>query len=117
VASRFPYSPSCFMFELICLQERPGFMVPCLILYMGGIEVTALVVVVYSIILFTSNFLTGFLTLVIGELIVGKQCTCISRHACVHTHTHIHSFIHSFIHSKQEYILYCIGSGSLCGGK
>ena len=88
VSYRFPYSPSCLMFELICLQERPGFMLPFVILNMICIVVFAVLVAVASILLFISNFLVGFGILIVGGLFVGKQCTCMNTH----THAYIHSF-------------------------
>jgi hypothetical protein len=32
-----------------------------------------------------SNFLDGFAILIGGGLFVGKQCTCMNTHACIHS--------------------------------
>lgn len=51
-------------------NERPGFMLPFVVLNMIGIVVFAVFVVVSSILLFISNFLVGFGILIVGGLFV-----------------------------------------------
>jgi len=59
-------------------------MLPAVIVDMLGIVIVAVAVVVFSVILFFSSFLAGFILLLVGILAVGK------KHAW-YTHTYIHT--------------------------
>jgi hypothetical protein len=69
----------------MCLQEKAGFVLPYVILDLIGIVIGAVIVVVFSIMAFISSFLVGFVILIVGGLLIGKNCTCI--------HTYIHTLI------------------------
>jgi hypothetical protein len=75
------------MFELICLQKKPGFMLPYVIFHMITNVIAVVAVVGISILLFFSNVLIGLIVLVVGGLFVGKKC------ACMYTHTYICIYI------------------------
>jgi len=61
-------------------------MLPALIVNMLVIVIVAVALVVVIIILFISNFVIGFVTLLVGTLFVGKK-----RAWYTHTHTHTHT--------------------------
>ena len=73
-------------------------MLPAVIVDMLGIVIAAVAVVVLSVIQFFSNFLAGFISLLVGILVVGK------KHAW-YTHTYIHNtYVHTYrVRKKNVY--------------
>jgi hypothetical protein len=59
-------------FKLMCLQERPTVMLPHVILGMIGLVISAVAVVVFSIIIIAEDIVLGPIILLGGGLLVGK---------------------------------------------
>jgi flagellar biosynthesis protein FlhB len=68
-----PVQTGCLTFELMCLQERPAFMLPYLILGMIALVVIAVIVIVFGIYFLVSSVIVGLIILAGGGLFVGKN--------------------------------------------